>query len=118
MVHGDYKDPERGASFGMIVRQLLDTLSSLIWPTHGPHAVQIHSSHGDFSPPSNDSWPFFSMYSKMAEEEDNKTFTRWQRDADGILIFVGLFVSIHLSTSTKRIYSLDYSLPVSRHFSH
>jgi len=28
------------------------------------------------------------MYSKIAEDEDNKTAGRWQREADGILIFV------------------------------
>jgi hypothetical protein len=28
------------------------------------------------------------MYSKMAEEEDNKMADHWQKDADGILIFV------------------------------
>jgi hypothetical protein len=28
------------------------------------------------------------MYRKMAEEEDNKVAERWQKDADGILIFV------------------------------
>jgi hypothetical protein len=31
---------------------------------------------------------FFSLYSKIAEEEDNKMVERWQKDADGILIFV------------------------------
>ena len=30
----------------------------------------------------------FSIYSKAAEEEDNKMVERWQKDADGILIFV------------------------------
>ena len=28
------------------------------------------------------------MYSKAADEEDNKMVERWQKDADGILIFV------------------------------
>ncbi|KAH9972272.1 hypothetical protein BGW80DRAFT_1227651 [Lactifluus volemus] len=31
------------------------------------------------------------MYIKMTEEEDNKMAHRWQKDADGILIFTGLF---------------------------
>ncbi|KAI0253403.1 hypothetical protein BJV78DRAFT_1123172, partial [Lactifluus subvellereus] len=31
------------------------------------------------------------MYRKMTEEEDNKIAERWQKDADGILIFTGLF---------------------------
>ena len=36
------------------------------------------------------------MYSKLAEEEDNKMATRWQNDADGIRVFVGpLFLSTY-----------------------
>jgi hypothetical protein len=35
------------------------------------------------------------MYSKAAEEEDNKMADHWQKDADGILIFVSPRVSIH-----------------------
>ncbi|KAH9965681.1 hypothetical protein BGW80DRAFT_1178651, partial [Lactifluus volemus] len=31
------------------------------------------------------------MYIKMTEEEDNTMAHRWQKDADGILIFTGLF---------------------------
>ena len=34
------------------------------------------------------SGPLFSIYSKAAEDEDNKMVERWQKDADGILIFV------------------------------
>lgn len=30
----------------------------------------------------------FSMYSKLSEEEDNKMVDRWQKEAEGILIFV------------------------------
>jgi len=36
----------------------------------------------------------FSIYSKAAEEEDNKMVERWQKDADGILIFVSSLVDI------------------------
>ncbi|KAH9989145.1 hypothetical protein BJV77DRAFT_905110, partial [Russula vinacea] len=36
----------------------------------------------------------FSMYSKFAEAEDNKMAERWQKDADGILIFAGLFSAV------------------------
>ena len=28
------------------------------------------------------------MYSKLSEEEDNKMVERWQKEAEGILIFV------------------------------
>ena len=30
----------------------------------------------------------FTIYSKIAEEEDNKMAERWQKDADGIIIFM------------------------------
>jgi hypothetical protein len=36
------------------------------------------------------------MYIKMAAEEDNKMTNRWQKDADGILIFVSPKVSLHM----------------------
>lgn len=34
------------------------------------------------------SGPFFSMYSEIAEGEDNKMLKHWQKDSEGILIFV------------------------------
>ena len=55
---------------------------------------EVHSNFGDSS------WPLFSMYTKAAEDEDNKMAGRWQKDADGILIFVSLRVGIHLSFTT------------------
>ena len=30
------------------------------------------------------------MYSSISDEEDNKTAERWQKDAEGIIIFVRL----------------------------
>jgi hypothetical protein len=55
-------------------------------PTQPP---QGESNFGDSSV------PLFSLYSKIAEEEDNKLTDRWQKDADVILIFV----SVHATTS-------------------
>ncbi|KAH9057255.1 hypothetical protein EDB87DRAFT_1686538 [Lactarius vividus] len=37
------------------------------------------------------SGPIFSMYLEMATEEDKKMVENWKADADGILIFTGLF---------------------------
>ncbi|KAH9051066.1 hypothetical protein EDB87DRAFT_1836877 [Lactarius vividus] len=37
------------------------------------------------------SGPIFSMYIEMATEEDEKMAENWKADADGILIFTGLF---------------------------
>ena len=47
---------------------------------------------------SDSSGPLFSIYSKVAEEEDDKMVERWQKDADRILIFVSLSscVGIHM----------------------
>ncbi len=42
------------------------------------------------------------MYSKIAEEEDNKVTDRWQKDADGILIFVSFRFDYHHPTHMKR----------------
>jgi hypothetical protein len=42
------------------------------------------------------SGPLFSIYSKAAEEEDNKMVERWQKDADGILFFVSPCVGISI----------------------
>jgi len=40
------------------------------------------------------SGPLFSMYNKIAEEEDNKMTDRWQKDADALLIFVGPHIRV------------------------
>jgi hypothetical protein len=50
--------------------------------------MQEESNFGDSS------GPLFTIYSKAAEEEDNKMVERWQKDADGILIFVSSYVGI------------------------
>jgi len=56
-------------------------------PTDLPQPIRNQPLGGE---PSTDdsSGPLFSMYSKMAEEEDNKMVERWERDANGILVFV------------------------------
>jgi hypothetical protein len=73
--------------------------------TDGPHdhpestpnqRLQGESNFGDSS------GPFFSIYSKAAEDEDNKMVERWQKDADGILIFVSSRVAIHISCRINR----------------
>jgi hypothetical protein len=59
--------------------------SSPIWQTQAETDV----GHGDSS------GPLFTMYSKLAVEEDNKMAERWQKDAEGIIIFVRLEVVFH-----------------------
>jgi hypothetical protein len=58
--------------------------------------LQGESNFGDSS------GRLFSIYSKAAEDEDNKMVERWQKDADGILIFVSLRVRIPLSLHINR----------------
>ena len=53
--------------------------------------LQGESNFGDSS------GPLFSIYSKAADDEDSKMVERWQKDADGILIFVSHPVDIRLS---------------------
>ena len=43
------------------------------------------------------------MYSKIAEEEDDKVTDRWQKDADGILIFVSGYLAIPTVTNSNCI---------------
>jgi hypothetical protein len=47
----------------------------------------------DYSDSSLESLPLYSMYIKIAEEEDNKMVEYCQRDKDGTLIFVSPHVS-------------------------
>ena len=42
------------------------------------------------------------MYSKAADEEDNKMSERWQKDSFGILIFVRRYVCIHVFFFTHK----------------
>ena len=55
------------------------------------------------------SGPIFSMYSKIAKEEDDDLVDRWQKDADGILIFVSHSVDIHTNAHTNHNI-LDWSV--------
>jgi hypothetical protein len=48
------------------------------------------------------SGPIFSMYMGMAEEEDKKMAESWQADADGILIFVRLYLLVTSLTPTHQ----------------
>jgi hypothetical protein len=53
-------------------------------------ALESSEEEPDYS---SSSWTLYSMYSKIAEDEDNKMLERCQRDADGTLIFVSPHVS-------------------------
>jgi hypothetical protein len=56
----------------------------------------------------------YSQYSKLAEEEDNNMARRFQKDADGILIFVRLRCVIQATVRIKLEHCRPaYSLPPS-----
>ncbi|KAH9956666.1 hypothetical protein BGW80DRAFT_1213327, partial [Lactifluus volemus] len=57
-------------------------------PQARPDQGQFSQGQANFS---DSSGPLFHMYIKMTEGEDEKMALRWQKDADGILIFTGLF---------------------------
>ncbi|KAH9972315.1 hypothetical protein BGW80DRAFT_383040 [Lactifluus volemus] len=57
-------------------------------PPNQPAQNQPLQGKANFSDGSD---PLFNMYVKMTEGEDDKMAHRWQKDADGILIFTGLF---------------------------
>ena len=72
-------------------------------PSAGSQSAQNQTLHVE---PTfvDDSEPIFSMYLEMAEEEDKKLAERWQANADGILIFVGLSPSnkvLHINSRIK-----------------
>jgi hypothetical protein len=55
------------------------------------------------------SGPLFATYSESAEDEDDKMVEHWQKDADGILIFVSPRVGIHIFV---HIYWITIDRPV------
>ena len=63
------------------------------------HHEQSQSGHNQQSPQGgsnagDSSRPLFSLYSKIAKEQDDEMTNRWQQDAKDILIFVSGPVSI------------------------
>ena len=47
------------------------------------------------------SWPLYSLYSKIAEEEDKMKTERYQKDADATLIFVSPHVNFSFACRTQ-----------------
>ncbi len=62
-------------------------------PTQSPQGV---SSLADGS------GPIFSMYLEMASEQDEKMAENWKADAEGILVFVSLYLLISCFTPTHQ----------------
>jgi len=77
-------------------------------PRNHPMTMSDHPSQGE-SNFGDSSGPLFSIYSKAADEEDNKMVERWQKDADGILIFVSPHIVIYVPSHINRN-SIDRSI--------
>jgi len=74
------------------------------------HPPQPESVYADSS------GPLFSMYLKLAGEEDVKMTENWKGDADGILIFVSRHsCCTTLNAGSPRVRRLVYSPPLSQH---
>ncbi|KAN0139109.1 hypothetical protein V8E53_003111, partial [Lactarius tabidus] len=72
-------------------------------PQSAPNQASTTSISSNFV---DGSGPIFSMYLERAKEEDEKMAENWKADADGILIFTGLFsaaVASLISVSIQRI---------------
>jgi hypothetical protein len=76
------------------------TLYSPLTPTapadnhqHPPRSLSNEASQGE-SNFADSSGPIFSMYLGMAEEEDKKIAESWKADAEGILVFVRLYLLV------------------------
>jgi hypothetical protein len=73
-----------------------------------PRPEQNQSSQGQAGF-TDSSGPLFHMYVKMTEEEDEKIAKRWQKDADGILIFVSPHISFLAGVSAAvNVNSVDW----------
>ena len=60
-----------------------------------PQSPQENFDYGDSS------WPLYSMYCKVAQEDDNKITERCQKDTDGTLVFVSLRVNSGLTVQVN-----------------
>ena len=75
-------------------------------PSASNQPLQPEQGESNFG---DSSGPIFSMYSKLAGEEDDEMVDRWQKDADGILIFVSPSIDVHTNTHTNQDV-LDWSV--------
>jgi hypothetical protein len=79
-----------------------------------PELPQLSKNQPSSPPPKGESnfgdssGPIFSMYSKITKEEDDRDAERWQKDADGVLIFV----SPRVQYSCYYAHKLCYYRPV------
>jgi hypothetical protein len=58
-----------------------------------PWASQEGFDYGDSS------WSLYSMYCKIAQEDDNRITKRCQKDVEGMLVFVSLRIDVHVTAN-------------------
>jgi len=95
MSQPEIQDPERGRLIGALS-------ATCITPTpNSPTCIDDYLNERPLAPSrqsqgetniGDSSGPLFTMYTRLAVEEYNKMAERWQKDAEGILIFVCLHV--------------------------
>ena len=77
-------------------------------PPSAPIPSQQPLPQGEFNF-GDSSGPLFTIYSRHAEEEDSKMVERWQKDADGIVIFVRPKVTFYFLMSQFKS-SIEWSI--------
>jgi len=87
----------------------------LLAPLPGPHGMyRVYSVIDDRhnQPPAthdygDGSWPLFSMYSRVTADEDNNVARRWQKDSQGIMLFVSPYECLH-TTQRVNLKTIDW----------
>ena len=115
-------DPEKGTAIqevtGIITIAWQGFVDSPTWnlDDHPEPSQSARNQPASSRPPKggsnfgDSSGPIFSMYSKITKEEDDQLAERWQKDADGILIFVSPVSTTFILLRTNITW--DHSRPV------
>ncbi|KAF8263946.1 hypothetical protein EI94DRAFT_537389 [Lactarius quietus] len=85
------------------------------YPPESAASAQSQAPHGG-SNFVDGSGPIFSMYLEMASEEDKKKAENWKADADGILIFTGLFSAVVASLISVSIQDIRPNQQITSNF--
>lgn len=109
-------DVEKGTGEG--VYAAAQTLSHEFSPTELEHDFLEPPPSQERSHLGDSSRPLFNMYSKIAEKDDNTMAERWQKDADGMLIFVSHGYALCHCVHRHKVYRQAYSPPSSQHSCH
>jgi hypothetical protein len=92
--------PQEASTIGMVtvLGHMMSSRISLTCTLDGQLDSIKNEEQIEFS---DRSAPLFAMYQKKTEDEDSKMTDRWQKDADGILIFVSPYLRASPSLLNK-----------------